>query len=345
MSASDDPYEVSGIPRDRWGRPLVVPPNGGKPTAYTRCTTYAGSVEDTYKLGQWLQRMVALGLAHRPDLMVSVAAFHDDRDELNKICDTAIEAAKGRAAAGVGTALHALADRLDRGEALGPVPPEYDADLAAFAQATKPLKVLGMEQFVVYDELKIGGTFDRLYEYGGQRFIGDTKSGSIEWGAGKIAMQLAIYSRSVSYDHKTKTRTPLGDVNQDLGIVVHMPAGQGTCRLKWVDIAAGWQAVQLATEVRAWRSRKKLIYPFDPVVEAVREVFPETEDITLLEQIGAATSRADLEALYRNRGRDWTEEELRTAKQRTTQIHGRVLKNAAVKAADQKRGSEGESDW
>lgn len=263
MTNPDDVYGPPEVPRDRWSRPLIVPPGGGKPVAYTRCTTFAGSVEDTYNLSLWQQRMVALGLAERPDLLVSVAAHYDDKEELNKICQTALEAAKGKAAAGVGTALHKLTDRLDRGEPLGPVPAEYMPDLDAFAAATKGLKVLALERFVVQDDMKIGGTFDRLYEFEGRRYIGDTKSGSIEYGAGKIAMQLAIYSRSVLYDPKTKERISLGDVDQERAIVVHLPAGQGRCELKWVNIAAGWDAVvNLAAGVRKWRSRKGLIVDF-----------------------------------------------------------------------------------
>jgi hypothetical protein len=331
-----NPYESDELPRDRWGRPLVAPLGGGKLTAYTRATTYAGSVEDTYKLGQWMQRMVALGLAYRPDLMVSVAAFHDDKDELNKICDTAIEAAKGRAAAGVGTALHALTDKLDRGEELGPVPPEYEADLRAFEAATKPLRVVSIERFVVLDELKVGGTFDRLYEFEGRWYIGDTKSGSIEWGAGKIAMQLALYSRSVPYDYRSRTRTPfevlgVGPVDQDRGIVVHMPAGSGKAELKWVDIRKGWRAVELATNVRAWRSTKGLITPFQTAEGVVRDVFPETVPLTLMERVKAATSRAELVALYLERDEEWTEEHTRAAKVKSNKLHQQALKRPGRK--------------
>src|SRR5690606_25497180 len=84
--------------------------------------------------------------------------------------------------------------------------------------------------------------------------------GSIEFGALKIAMQLAVYSRSVLYDPATRERTPL-EVDQDRAIVIHLPAGQGRCELHWVDIAAGWEAVQVATQVRQWRKRRGLLTP------------------------------------------------------------------------------------
>lgn len=254
----DDP-----IPRDRWSRPLVVPPDGGKPVAYTRCTTLAGTIEDTFNLARWQQRTVAIGLTDRPDLQLAVAAHRDDKKKLNQVCEQAIEAGKGKAAATTGTALHALTERVDRKEELGAIPETYKEDLRAYWRVTRDLDPVEIESFVVQDELKIGGTFDRLVKFRGQHFIADIKTGSISWGVGKIAMQLAVYSRGLRYDHNTATRTPLpGDTSQERAIIIHLPAGTGTCSLHWVDIDAGWYAVnELAAPVRAWRQRKNLSEP------------------------------------------------------------------------------------
>jgi hypothetical protein len=187
--------------------------------------------------------------------------------------------------------------------------------------------VISIERFVVLDELKVGGTFDRLYEFEGRWYIGDTKSGSIEWGAGKIAMQLALYSRSVPYDYRTRERSTFGgDVDQDRGIVVHMPAGSGEAELKWVDIAAGWRAVELATAVRKWRSRKGLITPFQTAEGVVRDVFPETVPLTLMERVKAATSRAELVALYLERDEEWTDDHTRAAKVKSNKLHQATLR-------------------
>jgi hypothetical protein len=325
---------LADIPRDRFGRPMVRPPGGGKPVAYTRCTTYAGSIEDTYNLSRWQQRMVALGLAERPDLMVSVAAHHDDKEELNKVCETAIEAAKGKAAAGVGTALHKLTDRLDRGEALGPVPAEYRTDLTAFEAATKPLKVIALERFVVLDDLMVAGTFDRLYEYQGRLYIGDTKSGSIDYGAGKIAMQMAIYSRGVLYDHRSGTREYLGEVDQNRAIVVHLPAGEGRCELRWIDITAGWEAIQLAGRVRAWRGRRDLYELFDETdAVGVLERELDAEPISLCERVRTATSGPELEALWSEHRDEWTDELTTLARGRKTQLHQQSLKDFTASTA------------
>ncbi|MDP9144413.1 MAG: hypothetical protein M3N43_06915 [Actinomycetota bacterium] len=265
---SGDPFDVPArdIPRDRYGRPMVHPPNGGKPVPYTRCTTFVGVLEDTYNLSRWQQRMVALGLADRPDLMLAVAAHRDDRDKLNKITGDALEAAKAGAAATTGTALHALTEKVDRDEPLGVIPNAYIADLEQYRTTTAPLEVQRIEQFRVLDSLRIGGTTDRVVKYGDRYYIADVKTGSIDWGILKICMQLAVYAQSTPYDFETNTRaTDPFQVDLERAIVIHLPAGQGRCDLIWADIAAGWQAVQVAKEVRDWRARKGLSEPFEDI--------------------------------------------------------------------------------
>jgi hypothetical protein len=257
---TDQIATVSEIARDRWGRPLVVPPDGGKPVAYTRCTTYIGVLEDTYNLSRWQQRMVALGLADRPDLALGVTAHRDDKDELNKLCERAIEAAKGRAAATTGTALHALTGLVDQGRPLPTIPADAAADLEAYRQKTAALETLAVEQFVVHDELQVAGTTDRVVSYRDRRYVYDIKTGSIDFAPGKFAMQLAVYARSQIYDIKTHARTDLG-VSTEWGILVHLPVGEARCDLYRVDLTAGWEGVQLATAVRAWRRRKDHLSP------------------------------------------------------------------------------------
>lgn len=256
------------IDRDRYGRPLVVPPNGGKAVAYTRCTTYIDVLEDKYNLQKWMQRMVALGLASRPDLLLSVAAHKDDKTQLDRICTDAREAASASAAATTGTALHALTELIDRGQELPPLPDQVQADLESYRAATVDLKATHIEQFCVLDTLKIGGTPDRVVDYNGTRYIADLKTGSIEWGVLKIAMQLAVYARSKTYDIASRKRG-LHEADTSRGIIIHTPAGQGTTSLHWVDIEAGWYAVQVAGDVREKRKLK-----FNDLTEPFGETLP-----------------------------------------------------------------------
>lgn len=290
------------IDRDRYGRPLIVPPGGGKKVAYRRCTTFVGCLEDTYNLSRWQQRNVALGLADRPDLLLGVAAHRDDKDRLNQLCEDAAEAAKSSAAATTGTAVHALTEIVDRGLALPVIPDGAAADLDAYRRATAGIEWLHIEQGVVVDELQVHGTPDRIGRLpDGRVVVLDLKTGSVDYGIAKIAMQLAVYSRGTVYDHTTGTRGPhLPDlVDQTTAVVIHLPAGSGTCRLLEVDLAAGWEGVQVARQVWAWRGRKGLSKPLD---------LTGLESLDLLGLIDLAADTETLVALWENYRDQWTDE-------------------------------------
>lgn len=328
-----DPYGPVEVPRDRFGRPMVVPPNGGKPVAYTRCTTFVGALEDRYNLGQWEKRMVALGMGRRPDLVLSAASLTpDDKGELDKLTDAAKEAAGSGASATIGTALHKLTERFDRNQNVGEVPEAYSADLKAYWEATKAFDVVHVERFCVLDSLRIGGTPDLIVEYEGRRYIADKKTGSVDYGQLKIAMQLAVYSRSLMYHIPAglaiPRREPL-DVDQDRAIVIHLPAGTGTCELKWVDIRRGWDAVQVAKDVREWRTVKGLLYAFDPV-DVFREAGFTVEPLSLLEQIAAAGDEDDLTQLWSAHRSEWTDEHTAAAQRRKAAFHQRSLRSVGA---------------
>lgn len=305
--------------RDRYGRPLVTPPNGGKPVPYTRCTTFVDVIEDKFALQKWSQRMVALGLAARPDLLLSVSAHRDDKGTLDKVCADAREAASASAAATTGTALHALSEVVDRGEDLPVLPEQTTADLAAYKAATVDLSAVAIEQFCVLDNLQIGGTPDRIVEYNGQLYIADLKTGSIDFGTLKIAAQLAVYARSQAYDIATGSRTPHG-ADLTRGIIIHVPAGTGTATLHWVDLEAGWAAVQVAKQVREQRKHKfkDLTEPFGPVIKKEPEVLPEWGGIkfqgqSLEARIRGCATADDVRALWAANQDDWSDELTKTA--------------------------------
>jgi hypothetical protein len=248
------------VPRNRWGQPMIVPPGGGKPVAYARASSFTDVLEDRSNLEKWKVRMAVKGLALRPDLLLAATVTSlDERGELNKISEQAIEAAGGGSAASIGTSLHSLTEMLDRGHIPPIVPPQYDAVLAAYMAATKPFTMDHIERFMVCDDLRIAGTPDRVM--GGM--IGDLKTGGSDAKyLGKHAGQLAIYAHSQFYDPATGERTPIDNVNQEHGVIFHAPAGQGRCDLYEVNLVLGWEAVLLAVKVREWRKTKGLIEPY-----------------------------------------------------------------------------------
>jgi hypothetical protein len=175
---------------------------------------------------------------------------------MDKLVEDAMTAAGATAQATIGTAIHTLTEKHDRGEDLGVIPEDYVADIQAYADATKHFKNVFIEQFCVLDKYKIAGTPDRIVEYKGELFISDLKTGSISY-PNKIAMQLAVYAHGLPYNPATAVRSSWGGVNQDKGIIVHLPAGSGKCELHFVDIKQGWKGIELAMKVRAFRDTKK----------------------------------------------------------------------------------------
>lgn len=261
------------LKRDGYGRPMVEPAAGGAAVGYTRVTTFAGSIEDTYNLGRYQQRMVALGLSKRPDLTLSVAAHSTESDEdkrtLNDLCEQAREAAGGSAKATVGTAVHRFCERVDRGTmTLDEVPESHRADVAAYVAAMAPLTIHGIEEFVVIDSEKIGGTFDRIVEIDGVRYVADIKTGSVDY-PHKMTIQLALYSRGWLYDPKKPRERGNTGVSQTAGLIIHLPAGEGRCDFYWINLTAGWEASGLCDKVRAFRKRKDLLAPasFAPALQ------------------------------------------------------------------------------
>jgi hypothetical protein len=241
--------------RDSFGRPLIIPPDGGKPVAYRRCTTFIDVLSDRSALERWKQRKTAIGLAARKDLLLRVATSKHDNKALDQVCEWALKASGSDSSANIGTAIHSLTEAIDRGNT-PEIPEDFAKDIQAYLAATKPFFMEQIEVFVVNDDLRVGGTFDRVVSRPeGIRMVADLKTGSVHFDAGKIAMQLAVYANSQVYDVATGERSKLS-VNTEVGLVFHLPQGEGKCSVLQADLVAGWQGAQLAADVWAWRAKK-----------------------------------------------------------------------------------------
>lgn len=274
------------IQRDRWGRPLVTPPDGSERVGYRRCTSFIDVLDDRYNLELWKQRQVADGLARRPDLVLKAAAAAGDKAELNEVTKQALEAAGSSSAATTGSAVHSLTEQLDRGH--NPIiPPGTTADIDAYRATTAHMKMHLIEVFVVRDDLQVGGTFDRVAEIGGVRYVADIKTGSIDYAGPKIAMQLALYASGQLYDIRSAHRGDL-DVDQQRGLVIHLPAGAGQCRLMWADLQAGREGVQICKQVWDWRARKGLLDATPPKPPSILDLIWKCADPDSLRALWAA---------------------------------------------------------
>lgn len=250
---------------------------------YTRVTTYAEALQDSSALTKWRLQRALIGMGRRPDYATAAAALtvrDEDKPALNDLAEKCIEAS-GPNAADIGTALHAFTERIDRGEPIGFVPPEYVADLEAYRAAVEPLTWVQRECRMVCDALETAGTPDGIAYceepdpdgVTGQLRIVDLKTGNLDYTVGKFSTQLGIYAHSALYDPRDGGRTWLPDLNTRWALVLHMPAGAGSAELQWLNIEHGWAGAELAGPVRAWRSgstRKALLRPLRPVPPRVQ---------------------------------------------------------------------------
>lgn len=275
-------------------------PKGHQIFSYTRTTTFIDVLDDKSNLQTWGERMVLIGVARDPKLLNDVLVHDETReekeskDELNRRAQIAKKKAGAEEKADKGTALHGLSELLDEGDDLPRgISFEDFADLDAYRDISSPFKHVHTEKLVVHDKLRVAGTPDRVSKLNrewcmanrgkveidasgrfyilapdGSRIteedelITDLKTGTTEYGALKMAMQLANYSESELYDPKTAQRTSLGRVSRKWGIIWNVPAGSGEGQAYWADLTLGARALYLAAEVRKIRSQgRKALTP------------------------------------------------------------------------------------
>jgi hypothetical protein len=257
---------VAEIERDRWGRPLIIPPGGGEPTPYVRVSTMAKALDDGRGLMAWKQRKTAHGLMMRPDLQTRLAGAlangdpdndPDTKRAVDRICAEAAEAAGASSGASTGTGLHQLTEAIDRGDEPLFVPDAERVRLNAYRIATHDMVATDAEVFVVVDALGVAGSFDRTWRCPDRRVrVGDLKTGKGEADYPlATAMQLAMYAHGERYDPDTGERSPIHpDLDTSTGLLVHLPASGG-CQVIPLDLDVGWAAANLAAQaysVRRW---------------------------------------------------------------------------------------------
>jgi hypothetical protein len=281
---------------DRWGRYKLKHPETGKVQSFTRATTFAKSISDTFALSQWSQRMVLKGAALRPDIIAMAHSLDvkQDKDKLNGLCEDAKSAAGNKVAANLGTALHSFSEAVDKGMPVEDVPAAQRDDIQAYATAMRTAGVLAVPELIerqtCLPAFEVAGTFDRVLDLnsikpwfqdaiagagfdlaGESLVIGDVKSGQdLQYGWNEIAIQLAIYALGVRntgvWNKQTKSWEPALPVRLDFAIVMHMPVGQKTCTLWALDLEEAMGAMELCRSVRRWRKMRNLATPLERVV-------------------------------------------------------------------------------
>jgi hypothetical protein len=323
--SSDEPaYTVDGKP-DRYGRyklpdPRVVLPGmtweqGMKTGSFTRASTFAKSISDTYKLSQWQQRLVMKGMVIAPDIAEEVATLdvNRDKDRMNFLAEQLKIRAGSKDAAAKGTKVHGLTEDVDT--AIDPesveIPEMFEGDIRAYRAVmddsgyrTVPEYV---EKIVLDLNLAIAGKFDRILRMpepcprcGRMWRIGDLKTGrDLSYGWIEIAVQLGVYANAaLIFDRVTKTFQLMPEVCQCWALVMHLPIGKARCTLYEINITAGYEVgARLCHEVRHWRKFRDLAREI-AVADVNHNQRVAVSAPTWFDQIDKATSIGELSRIW-----------------------------------------------
>lgn len=300
--ASDSKPRV--FPRLKNGKPLVIPKAGGKPKTLTRVTTFI-DMEDKSGIYDW-RMTLALKLLADPekdgskflDRIRGVVDKPGEWKALLGIAEDIHDAAGGNDKARRGDRFHELTEFVD---GFKPKPDTVDDDelalMSEYMLGTLDFAMDRAEEFCVNTELGTGGTPDRTINYSGPGpdgkliqglFIGDLKTGNMDYLKIKTSMQMATYARSDWYDftvfdpvdpadedafNKWKRKaydaelaataySPIG-ARQDWGILLHLDVEEGVLTKHWLDLELGWEAVKAAeARYRALSSPNRYIRPW-----------------------------------------------------------------------------------
>lgn len=360
---TDDPFARpdNSAPADaddliRNGRYYLPDPDGGPKNRYfTRATTWAKTIADTYRLNMWGVRMAIKGVTMDEGLYAAVASTSiDDRKALDSLGEQAKEVAGAKTRATLGTAVHAFADQIDRGLiTLDDIPKAWREDVSAYVEALKALGLVVerhpylpgelLSEVTVYEPTyEIVGTLDRIVRATrdllvempdgrkipvrkGDLLIFDLKTGrSIEYGTQEFSIQFAVYANATTiFDKSTREWLgPMPEVRKDVALACHVPVGEKTATVIGIDIEQGWKACWLIRQVRSWRNTKGLAAPI-LVIETSEEARARSAEWS--EKVALVTRMPVLERLVI---------QMKRAGAYTSDLEEIVRKRAAEIAAD-----------
>lgn len=215
--------------RDRFGRYLIPHPDTGREQAWTRATTFAKSISDTYALSQWGLRMALLGATVRPDIVQRAHGKHVKADKalLDELTADLKSAAGDKVAANLGTSMHSFTEMADRAwhspggprSVMEQIPPDCRDMVETYIRlleetGLEPVPHL-IEFTTVVKQYGVAGTSDNCYKVTkpltlkigraevllnpGEYVIGDKKTGKdLDYGWQEIVIQLATYAQGIN---------------------------------------------------------------------------------------------------------------------------------------------------
>lgn len=303
VPAADDNADRYG----RWGKYKILHPETGKDNClFTRATTMAKDISSTFALNQWKRRKAVYGLTIEPSLLDALRLLDpekkDDQKTIDALLEKAEQAAGSKIGAELGTALHSLTERLDKGEGSDIVPPAFSDHVREYRRMLTESGLVPVQELIerttVVLQYSTAGTMDRVFLVTkrlvlnlpgrqvtldpGEYVIGDLKTAKgMQYAWGETAIQLAVYAHGLNshgyFDWETRLWVQptqegqlshdLLKVREDVAVVVHLPADKARAEsapgVYGLDIGQGWAALGLVDQVRKWRSVKTLAGAMD----------------------------------------------------------------------------------
>jgi hypothetical protein len=215
------------VPRDRWGRPKLYPPEGPERLGYSRPSTLGKDLDTGKFLLPWNEFMVVRGFLRRKYLLDRISSilarggsWAKDKREIQKILEEAGEAGGIHEKADRGTSIHDLAWAIELGwPDWDLIPDEFHPALEWYGENVVPhMIVLERECFVAVDrkfyvpsgdpnhpteiDFRAAGSIDRIAEikvtnpWGLEpgRYIVDIKSGRDDEFRMGVCGQTYLYS-------------------------------------------------------------------------------------------------------------------------------------------------------
>ena len=226
--------------------------------------------DDSSALDYWRRRQTAIGLALQPHLLTAVAAAANDKQQLDQLCEAAMEAAGANSGRDYGTSVHRITDLIDGGDFVLETPEVVEIRKRwRTLLAEHQLEVVATEQVVVHPDLMIAGRFDRVVRHlpTGDLLILDTKTGaSAHQYLHAHAVQLWLYASAPlradgpagDNDFEVDDFVPMWPVRQDVALVAHLPQ-DGDATIVPINIDAGRHCFKhVIRPTWDWRNRSDL---------------------------------------------------------------------------------------
>lgn len=282
-------------------------PITGEPATWTRTTNFIKKLDDTYALSKWEKRNVAVGLARREDLYAEACtlALVEEGEELDtkaldKLVESAHDAAGGNVGRRIGSALHRFTERQSRGLPSG-APERWQRHVERYAETLREYRLAIVpeliERTVVNLTYGCAGKFDNGFrDVFGRIILGDLKSKKKIYGYGSEALQFAMYvNADAMWDPTTGKYVDMPPFDKDIALMIWLPVEGDFCEIHDVDIAKGWRKLALCNEVRDWQNEAKR-----KGAVGWRSVLPTAMAVTsaYAQRILEAESREELSAIW-----------------------------------------------